>query len=100
MIVWITTNYRLRIFVDYFGEDCSVVHDEVNEKTTAYIEYFGSTDMGYRCNDMSFVGKDSGKNKYKVCVTPMVFEDPNCVIELYYKEKSYGQVLKVCEILI
>ena len=39
---------------------------EVNEKMTAYIEYFGSKYLDIWCDDMSFVGGDSDKKKTSI----------------------------------
>ncbi|CAG2250079.1 unnamed protein product [Mytilus edulis] len=78
-----------------FGEDCSVYFEMVNEDESIIAEYYGKKDLGSWCDYMSFTGRDSGyRNEYKICITPLVYEDPDCAVELTYRERYSGSPLK------
>lgn len=70
--------------------------EHVNENKIAYLEYNGEDELDSWCDQMSFIGWDSEYlNEYKVCVTPEVYKDPRCGIEMYYKNDYSGVKLEV-----
>ncbi|XP_076084268.1 uncharacterized protein LOC143055015 isoform X1 [Mytilus galloprovincialis] len=78
-----------------FGEDCSVTLEKVNDDESFIAEYYGKKDLDSWCDHMSFTGRDSGyMNEYEICITPLVYEDPDCAVELTYKERYGGSPLK------
>ncbi|XP_063411229.1 uncharacterized protein LOC134694127 isoform X4 [Mytilus trossulus] len=59
----------------------------VNDEESFIAEYYGKNRLGSWCDYMSFTGRDSGyRNEYKICITPLVYKDPDCAVELTYRE--------------
>ncbi|XP_076095293.1 uncharacterized protein LOC143065768 [Mytilus galloprovincialis] len=89
-----TIIYLLNVIVAVFGtdtfiEDCSVSLENGNDDESFIAEYYGKNDLDSWC-DYMFYGRDSDyRNEYKICITPLVYEDHDCAVELTYKE-SYG----------
>ncbi|XP_076084242.1 uncharacterized protein LOC143055003 isoform X1 [Mytilus galloprovincialis] len=78
-----------------FGQDCSVSLKHINEDNSITIVYNGQHDLDSWCNYMSFVGRDDGYlNEYEICITPEVYEDPDCAVELSYRESYDGTPLE------
>ncbi|XP_063411222.1 uncharacterized protein LOC134694127 isoform X3 [Mytilus trossulus] len=78
-----------------FGKDCSVLLEKVNEDERFIAEYYGEKEIDSWCDYMSFNGRDSGyMNEYKICITPLVYEDPDCAVELTYRKSYDGTPLK------
>ncbi|XP_063411185.1 uncharacterized protein LOC134694116 [Mytilus trossulus] len=78
-----------------FGQDCSVSLKHINEDKSITIVYNGLHDIDSWCNYMSFVGRDDGYlNEYEICITPEVYEDPDCAVELSYRESYDGSSLE------
>lgn len=70
--------------------------EHVNDDESFIAEYYGKNDLDSWCDYMSFIGRDSGyMNEYEICITPLVYEDPDCAVELTYKERYGGSPLKV-----
>lgn len=77
-----------------FGENCLVSLEHVNEDKVVYAEYYGH-DVASWCDYMSFIGRDDDYvNEYKVCVTPEIYEDPDCALELKYSTSILGSDLQ------
>ncbi|XP_063411175.1 uncharacterized protein LOC134694101 isoform X2 [Mytilus trossulus] len=78
-----------------FGKDCSVSIEHINEDKTITIVYNGLDDLDIWCNYMSFIGRDEGYLKeYEICITPEVYEDPDCAVELSYTTEYDGAPLE------
>ncbi|VDI09023.1 Hypothetical predicted protein [Mytilus galloprovincialis] len=78
-----------------FGEDCAVTLKHIDEEKTITLLYNGRGDINSWCEDMSFIGRDDGYlNEYEICITPEVYEDPDCAVELTYRESYDGTPLK------
>jgi hypothetical protein len=90
--------YTLDIFEDEYGKDCSVLSKTVNGNHQINVEYNGR-EIRTDCVGYSFIGrKKDSLNEYEVCVTPLNFSDPNCVIRLDYKSSDNGEILQVKQI--
>ncbi|CAC5367512.1 unnamed protein product [Mytilus coruscus] len=78
-----------------FGKDCSVSLEHVNEDETFIAVYNGQNNLHSWCDYMSFSGRDDGYlNEYEICITPEFYEDPDCAVELTYREHYDGTPLK------
>ncbi|XP_052098913.1 uncharacterized protein LOC127733632 [Mytilus californianus] len=77
-----------------FGKDCSVSIEHVDEDKSITVVYNGIDALKY-CDDMSFIGRDAGYlNEYEICITPEFYEDPDCAVELTYRDQYDGTPLK------
>ncbi|XP_052106438.1 uncharacterized protein LOC127738974 [Mytilus californianus] len=78
-----------------FGKDCSVSIEHVDEDKSITVVYNGPDNLHSWCDYMSFIGRDDGYlNEYEICITPEVYDDPDCAVELTYREDYDGTPLK------
>lgn len=90
--------------IDEFGKNCTSSPSSdrhyqgiVNENRQLDITYEGKTVNDY-CATISFKGVGDGpsvRDEYKVCVTPVHFNDPSCAVQLNFTENASLDVFKV-----
>lgn len=81
------------IFPDTFGKDCSVSDSVLNEDVAVLIIYNGEDELWSGCNKMSFIGRDDylvTLHEYKVCITPVIYKDPDCAVKMTYRHDYSG----------
>lgn len=86
-----------------FGKNCTSSPSSdrhyrgiVNENRQLDITYEGKTVNDY-CATISFKGVGDGpsvRDEYKVCVTPVHFNDPSCAVQLNFTENASLDVFK------
>lgn len=90
-------------FIDEFGRNCAsrssetYYHGDVNETRQFDVTYRGK-DLKYYCASIGFKGSGKGeslRDKYKVCVTPIYFNDPGCAVQLNFTDDVYAETFQV-----
>lgn len=72
-------------------------HGDVNETRQFDVTYRGRA-LKYYCASIGFKGSGKGeslRDEYKVCVTPIYFNDPGCAVQLNFTEDVYAETFQV-----
>lgn len=85
-----------------FGKNCTSsshrsYYGIVNANRQLDVTYEGKT-VSFYCETISFKGVRDGpsvRDEYKVCVTPVHFNDPSCVVQLNFTENASLDVFQV-----
>lgn len=92
-----------------FGRNCTKssrlferhYHGYVNETRQFDVTYKGRA-LKYICANIGFKGSGKGeslRDEYKVCVTPIYFNDPGCAVQLNFTDDVYAETFQTIDCL-
>lgn len=90
-----------------FGRNCTssssetYYHGFVNETRQFDVTYKGRA-LKYYCASIGFKGSGKGeslRDEYKVCITPIFFNDPGCAVQLNFTDDVYAETFQTIDCL-